>query len=189
MPDTHDRLEEVLLAFSVEEDHGSETLKRYLEAHAEFAEELIDLSIELTAPQSSADHALTPRDEELVKTAYERNAVARQVEQAFSLFELPIAMQRQLAEALGVPRQVVTSLREAKVLVETIPKHIIQRIAAVVGQAVEVVTQQLSMGGTLARSNKADGKPQVANSATFEQVLIEAGVSEEKRNELLRVGE
>jgi len=61
------------------------------------------------------------------------------------------------------------------------------RLAAAINSTVDLVREALLVqtGPTLARSYKADEKPSAETAATFERLLIDAGVSEEKRTALL----
>src|SRR5260221_10929901 len=93
---------------------------------------------------------------------------------------------RAVARRLDVPRQVVTTLRERRVSLVSIPR----RFLAMLAEAMRSSVAQLesSWGAAqlaVARSYKADGKPVVGEQVTLEQVLIDAGVPAEKRARLL----
>ena len=68
-----------------------------------------------------------------------------------------------------------------------VEKQILARMATALNCTVDLLVSTLTIpsGQTLARSYKADGKPSAETAATFERLLIDAGVSEEKRTALL----
>jgi hypothetical protein len=97
------------------------------------------------------------------------------------------AEMKTLATALGVPRQVVAAVRDRRVLVDTIPKGFLARMAAGIDAHLEDL--MASIGGvrsaTLAPSYKADTRPVLSSQVPFERILIDAGVTEETRAGIL----
>lgn len=178
--------EAVLDAFAVEQEPDRATLERYLRLYPDYAAELIDLSRELsrdlhddTAPLSAADRAL-------IDAAWSQHATAAPGAAADPFAALTVDDWRAAAQHLDVPRQVVTALRERRVLLASIPQRFLRRLAEAIGSSVAQLESSWSFAQpTVARSYKADAKPAVGDQVTFEQVLIDAGVPFEKRARLL----
>lgn len=182
------RLEDVLDAFAVEGDTSPVTLARYLSDFPQFARELIDLGRELARDVCEDEAPLTERERNMIDTAWRRHAdAAPQTLKADPFATLSTAEMREAAKRLDVPRQVMTAFRERRVLLETIPRQFLRRLAEAIQTTVDHLIASLSVppAGALARSYKADGKPNASAAVSFEQVLIEAGVPDERREALL----
>jgi hypothetical protein len=181
-------LEEVLDAFAVEATPGRETLERYLRRYPQFAPALIDLSRELRRELPPEAGAESTEDQARIETAWghHRDAGAPQSsEDAFA--GLSIDQLRALAKVLDVPRQVITAFRDRRVILETVPQRFLEGIAAGLNRSLEALLPVLSptQAPVLARSHKSDVKPTDSDAVTFERVLIDAGVPEDKRSRLL----
>jgi hypothetical protein len=179
-------LEDVLDAFAVESDTGPETLARYLRDFPQFARELIDLGCELARDVCEDEAPLTERERDMIDAAWRRHAEAapKVADDPFSA--LSTADLREAAKQLDVPRQVVTAFRERRVLLSSVPKRFLARLAETVNSTVDRLVAALAMPApALARSYKAEGKPLAAAAVSFEQILIDAGVPEERRAMLL----
>lgn len=180
-------LEDVLGAFSVEPDLGKETLERYLAEYPQYAEEIVDLSFELSKPVNADDAPWTASELAEVDAAWQNHGKAA-VQAISNPFEgLAVDKLRQIATTLDVPRTVLFAFRERQVVIASVPKRFQRMLAAALGKPVELVTafaQSVAPMPT-ARSYKSDTKPQAAEQITFEQLLIQTQVSEAKRQELL----
>jgi hypothetical protein len=184
-------LEDVLGAFSVEPDPGRETLAAYLRRYPQFAEPLIDLSRELhRAPAVPGPD--TAEDEARIAEAWRRHSEAldQQAQEDF-LTALSTQQLRDISKTLDVPRQVITAFRDRRVILDSVPPNFLSRFAAAVDQPLErlaaclaPITQPFTQPA-LARSHKSDTKPTAGEPVTFERVLIDAGVPEDKRARLL----
>jgi hypothetical protein len=176
----------VLDAFAVENEPGRSTLERYLRLYPEYAGELVDLSRELSREVCGDTAPLSAADQALIDAAWSQHATTMPATTADPFAALTVDDWRAVAQRLDVPRQVVTALRERRVSLVSIPRRFLQRLAKAMRSSVAQL--ELSWGPVqlaAARSYKADGKPIVGEQVTFEQVLIDAGVSAEKRAELL----
>lgn len=178
--------ESVLDAFAVEGEPDRSTLEHYLHLYPEYAAELVDLSRELRRKLSEDAAPLSPADQALIDTAWSRHTKAVPVTTADPFAALAVSDWRAIAQVFDVPRQVVTALRERRILLVSIPQRFLRKLAEEMHSSVAQLeafweTSQLAS----ARSYKADGKPTVGDQVTFEQVLIDAGVSAEKRAQLL----
>ncbi|UWU19541.1 hypothetical protein N2599_36505 (plasmid) [Rhizobium sullae] len=182
--------ETVLDAFAVESESDRSTLERYLRLYPEYAVELVDLSRELSRETSEDDAPLSAVDQELIDAAWSQHANALPTAGSDPFAALTADDWRAVARKLDVPRQVITALRERRVSLLSIPNRFLGKLA----EAMRCSLSQLQMSwGTAplsaARSYKADGKPSAGEQVSFERVLIDAGVSDEKRAELLTEAE
>lgn len=178
--------EMVLDAFAVESAPDRSTLERYLRLYPEYAAELVDLSRELSREAYDDTKAASAADQVLLDAAWGQHAAARPTAPAEAAVALMADDWRAVAQRLDVPRQVVTALRERRVLLVSIPRHFFRRFAEAIGSTIAQL--EASWGSahlSAARSYKADGKPEVGEQVTFEQVLIDAGVPAEKRDRWL----
>lgn len=126
----------------------------------------------------------------LARYAQAQEAVGRTAAPAGEdkLAALSVAQQREVAKRLGIPRNVLTGFREHRVIPTTVPGSFLSRLAAEIGAAIDELKVILAqpLATTAAHRHKADDKPQEHLQCTFEQLLIDGGVSPEKRAELLR---
>ena len=179
--------EEVLDAFAVEPSHGREILERYLREYPHFSNELVDLSRELSRAFPEAERPMSPQEQAMIESAWQEH---RQIETPSTedpLAHVSVARLREIALQLDVPRQVIAAFREHRVVAGSVPKRFLTHMAVALNCSIDLLVSALtkSSGPALARSYKADGKPTGETAATFEQLLIDAGVSEEKRTALL----
>ena len=183
-------LEDVLDAYAVEKDLGRRTLERYLKEYPEYSGELIDLSRELSRFVDESHKPLTPEDTAQIDRGWTQLvAVAPKPVDLFA--PLSVVELREIAKQLAVPRQILAAFREGKVVIESVPRRFLERFAAALSTTVEPLVKSLAIqvGPTLARSYKADAKPEIESRVTFEQLLVEAGVPAEKRAILMAEGD
>ena len=182
-PSKHD----VLDAFAVEVDPGRETLERYLRTYPQYASELVDLSRELARQYPPDEIPLSTEDQAKIDSAWLRHAAAAPVAIADSFAALSVQELRDVAKRLDVPRQVLTAFRNRRVQLSTIPRHFLARLAEATSSSLDQLVDALSSprSSEFARSYKSDQKPVVSDAVSFEQVLIDAGVPEEKRAQLM----
>jgi hypothetical protein len=179
-------LDSVLDAFAAESDTGRHTLERYLRMYPEFAGELVDLSREIQRDVSGDSAPLTASERNLIDIAWSRYVAAAQQAAVSPVAPLTPKDWRAVAHGLDVPRQVVTALRERRVSLVSIPRGFLRRFAAAIGTSVVQLETSWGAGDlAAARSYKSDTKPAAHEQVTFEQVLIDAGVSAEKRARML----
>jgi hypothetical protein len=178
-------LEDVLNAFAVEAKADRESLERYLRAYPDYAGDLIDLSRALSRAAIEDDAPLSSADQALIDSAWRRHAAA--TGPASDPFEaLSTADLREVASRLGVPRQVISAFRERRVVLSTVPRRFMGRLAEVVNTSQELLESLWATPApALARSYKADRKPDEGRAVTFERLLIDAGVPQDKRAQLM----
>jgi hypothetical protein len=183
--------EDVLDAFAVELDTGRVTLERYLTTYPQFAAELVDLSRELSRTIVENEKPLSNEEQAMLDNAWARHVRAGSPVAVDTLTALSVEEQRAIADRLGVPRQVVTAFRERKVIVASVPRRFAGRFAAEVKCNIEpfLAALALSPAPGQARTYKADEKPDANERVTFERILIDAGVPEQKRAELISDGD
>ena len=182
-PSKHD----VLDAFAVEVDPGRETLERYLRTYPQYASELVDLSRELARQYPPDETPLSGEDQAKIDAAWLRHAAAAPVAIADPFAALSVQELRDVAKRLGVPRQVLTAFRNRRVQLSTVPRRFLARLAEATNSSLDHLVDALSSprSSEFARSYKADEKPIASESVSFEQVLIDAGVPEGKRAQLM----
>ncbi|RWJ60438.1 MAG: hypothetical protein EOR33_28630 [Mesorhizobium sp.] len=177
--------ESVLDAFAVESETDRSTLERYLRLYPEYAAELVDLSRELSREVFDDAAPLSAADQALIDAAWLRHAAVSPAA-ADTFAALTVDDWRAVARGLDVPRQVVTALRERRVLLSSIPRRFLQRFAEAARSSISQLEASWGPGQlAAARSYKADAKPAAGEQVTFEQVLIDAGVPADKRAQLL----
>lgn len=181
---TSESHEDVLYAFAVEPSHDRATVERYLREYPELASDLLRLSQDL-APQSENDSSLSASDRASIETAWSLHVAAAPQPDPFANWSVEDF--RRASQDLGVPRQVVIAFQQRRVRPESVPGKFLSRFAAVVRRSTEEFIQSLSpqFAPALASSHKADSKPYAEGQITFEQLLIEARVSEDDRRNLL----
>ncbi len=179
--------EEVLNAFAVEPVCDRTTLERYLRGFPQYAAELVELSRELSRVVEEDESPLTAYEEALIEVAWQNHVSLETRSAKDPLAALTVPQLREVAHVLDVPRQVITAFRERRVKLESVPKPFLVALARALSCSVDLLLSGLSapLGPTLARSYKADVKPSAGAAISFEQLLIDAGVPEAKRTELL----
>lgn len=186
-------LQDVLNLFEMEEVHDGEVLARYVEAHPEFALQLVDLSRLIATPELDDDAPLTAIDRSRIDAAWIVHKAAGPAlpGRPNPLDALVGERSKALAAKLGVPRQVVTCLRERKVDPSRTPRPILRTLAEVLEIPEPHVIAAMQQAPTHASGKKfkANGKPGAVGQVSFEQVLIDAGVPETDRARLLAEGD
>lgn len=180
-------LEAVLDAFSVEKVHDRETLEKYLQAYPEFTQDILRLSREAGRCVAPEETPLTADDRALLFTLLKKHQKVETVVVANPFESLSIDELRSFAKDLGIPRQVVTALKECKVIVATIPLRFLRKAALLLHTTVEQLTAFLEgpPSDRRAASYKADAKPSVESAVSFESILKDANLSEEDIRDLM----
>lgn len=185
--DNHPSREDVLGAYAVEVDQGRATLERYLRDYPMYAEDLIDLSAELSQHVDENTAPLGAEEQALIETAWQRHVAAGAPSAGNPLARLTVADLKELAHKLDLPRQVLAAFREHRVIVTSVPRWLLARLAALVDIRLEEFKAALARAPAFAleRQYKAEEKPVAIVQVTFEQLLIDAGVPPDKRVALL----
>lgn len=182
--------EEVLNSFAMESDHSHSTLERYLLEFPQYAVDIANLSNEI-ARGAAKERELTTKERAIIDEAWKAYSSSPTTVSAniFSLLSVPEL--RALSEAVGVKRQIIAAFREQRVIVDSIPKRFLSQLAGAMKVTMEEVKLALTvpLSFSSARYNKSEEKPVVVPPVTFEQLLIESEVPEEKRAELMAEGD
>jgi len=174
-----------LNALIMEPTHNRSVLECYLTEYPQFATEITDLWREFTRAEKTP-RALSETDKAAVDEAWGIYKSSTSEATATLLTSLPVPKQRELAIELNVPRQIIAAFRERKVIVSSVPRKFLKRLADGINASVEQVIAALSFPQVnCMRSHKSDEKPVTAEPATFEQLLIDARVPEDRRAELM----
>ncbi|MES9995737.1 hypothetical protein [Desulfovibrio aminophilus] len=184
--------EEVLDAFSVEAHPDSATLEHYLNTYPEYAESLIDLSRELNRVVCQDEIPLSMRDSALIDASWNSyiSTESKPISDPFSI--MSIEDERAVAKKLGVPRQVILAFRERQVHISSVPPRFIDHMARAMNTSSEILMARcagLPSNHDVTRAYKAEVKPSATEQVSFERLLIDAGVPEDKRVELLSDGD
>jgi len=179
--------EDVLDSFSVEPNPGRETLERYLRAYPQFASELVDLSRELSREVSQDEEPLAGDEQAMIDAAWQHHAGNTSQGATDPFMGLSTADLRMVAKRLDVPRQVITAFRERRIILSTVPRRFLARFAEAINTSIDRLIGGLSSqpSPALARSYKADQKPETAQPVSFERILIDAGVPDDRRAQLM----
>ncbi|RKH97263.1 hypothetical protein D7Y15_40795 [Corallococcus sp. AB030] len=175
--------DDVLNAFAVEPTPGRETLERYLRDYPDLADDLIDLSRELSRDYCEDKEPLSPEDEALIDAAWRRHQESTRRTTTNPFDALSPDKVRDLAMKLEVPRQIITAFRDRQVETTSVPRHFLSRLAAALDVTLGVLVDILALPQTPdpARSYKSNAKPHMDAPVSFERLLIDAGVPDEKR--------
>lgn len=180
-------LDDVLSAFAVEPDPGRDTLENYLRRFPEYAPDLVDLSVELSRPGTSFDESLSDSEKMLIDSSWEKYGLAVAAATADPFTSLSLDRLRHVAKSLSVPRQILSAFRDRIVVVSSVPRPFLQHLAASLERSLDEIVAYLEQppSSAVALSHKADEKPGIREPVEFEQLLIEAGVSDDHRVQLL----
>ncbi len=183
--------EDVLDAFSVEHDPGRQALERYIRDYPQYAEDLVDLSRELSRAVVEDGAPLSAEDRALIEAAWLGHMGTAPTAVGDPLSCLSVDALREVAKCLNVPRQIITAFRERRVVVASVPRRFMALLADALNAPIEVLTSALMLPPTPlpGRSYKADAKPRDEAPVVFEQLLIDANVSIERRAELMKDGD
>ncbi len=179
--------DDVIAAFAMEGDVGVDTLARYLREYPEHAEELLDMSRELARIQPLSETELSPGESAIAEIAWHRHRTALPVEGADPFAVLTTPDLRRVANAVGLPRQVLTALRERRVIPASVTSRFLSDLAVAMGSSLEALRGWIETAAPAptARAYMSEDKPQVRDKVSFERILVDAGVPPEKRGALL----
>ncbi len=180
--------DEILKAYAVEFEEDTKALSKFIAQFPQYSIELVDLSRELTRQKILEDQSQQV-DEDFINVSIERYKSGRVKTQ--SLQNAPIQIFKDAAKRLGIPFQIMISIRERRVEPSTIATQILDRFAETLKttrnelQAFLALPLQVSAG----RVNKSDQRPETATKVDFERVLSDAGMTRQRFMELLEQGE
>lgn len=179
MNDEYPRLdeEEVLLAFSVEPTHDSATLEHYLSQYPEHTQALVDCSIELMMNASRAGEDVQVSSDQVVEQAWRQFQAAMGSAQS-SVIANPFAQLtptafKSMAKRLDISNLFLIRVRERAIDAATIPRRLVQRLAAELGATADAVSAYLGSPPSITsgQSFRSNVKPEVAAQISFEQAV------------------
>ena len=187
---------EVLEEFALEAEKDPQALERYLERYPALSVDLVDIARELLRPVPANPKPLSRAEEALVDTLWQRYstvlAIGISPEASGAsvkpvLRGRPIQDLRDISRRLGLPRQVITALREGRVIFATLPEHFLNLLASAADSTIAAARAELDVSAPLATASsfKADKTLSEVKRVSFEQLLREAGVDGDIRNRLL----
>nr|WP_303684079.1 hypothetical protein [Brevundimonas naejangsanensis] len=186
-------LDGVLEQFMMEDAHDGATLARYVRAYPQFALQLIDLSRLIATPDAQdSEEPLSAPDQSRIDAAWiiHKAAVPAPSTDDDPFAALTGARGKAVAVRFGVPRQVITGFREHRVDPSTVPAPIARVFAdefdLPLAHVIAAMHRPTAM--LVGRSFKAENKPGAAGKISFEQLLIDAGMSDADRVRLLANG-
>jgi hypothetical protein len=182
---TADDRNDILEAFAAEEVHNKATLDRYVERFPAFALDLIKLSF-LIDNLVEIDRPLSEHDENRIESAWSqvKQSIATTNADALSRLNKQAA---KVARETGLPRQVISALRERMID----PGTITWRFLRQVGQSAEILPEVLKAAVSApaieaARSFSSLQPPQKAEQIPLRKVLEDARVPAALMEDLLR---
>lgn len=186
---------DVLYAFSTENNPNADTLAIYLKRYPQFRESLIDLSIELFSAPSFDDVPAKAVPSDNAKRAWSKFQSMLSSEDPASapqkilnnpLSSLSNQQFRELAEKLNVNRLFLSRLRDNAIQVATIPRRFLALLAKLINVSVEGLQIALDSRPTASSGirYKASGKPSAGDKISFEDALTISELSEEQQSAL-----
>jgi hypothetical protein len=172
------RLEEALLAFTIESTHDRATLERYLNEYPEHAIALVDCSIELMMDTARSGDEVNVSADEVVDQSWQQFQSAVESTQSTTAIASPFAQLtptefKSMATKLSISVLFLIRVRERSVDAVTIPRRFVQRLAAELGTTADAVLAYLRSPPTVAsnQSFRSDVKPEVPPQIPFEKAL------------------
>ena len=192
MTDSHDNnVEEVLLAFAVEHEQDNAILERYLRQYPQFADRLIDLSLDLRLHRAT-EEATPPTDEQWVEASLAAFRLILPVQTSAEVTDPFANVSSQelvaLRRELGVPSGVIQGFKSRLVDIASVPAWFVDALARSLRSTVGEFRNFMAAPPRLAPgvSYKADNTPSAEQEKiTFEDLLRQCKVPDEQRQQLL----
>lgn len=177
-------LDDVLEAFMLDASEEG-ALARYLCEYPQFAGPLLQLAHEVRRDVPDENPALDAAGRAAIEEGWAGLDAAWPAE-ARSLFagRSPAEYGR-VATELRVPRQLISALRDGRVILDTVPGGFLRRLALALGGTIDELRASIGTRPALARSYKAEQRPAAQEPVPFDQAMVEARVPEERRIEIL----
>lgn len=185
--------EDVLYAFAVERLHDQKTLDHYIRRHPEYTEELIELSFELRLTDALGVSEVAFGADAGAEQAWQEFIACAPAEAAAVKGSNPFARFRgeafaDLSQSMGMPRSLLTALRDRLPEPSSIPDRTSRRLAAALDASVEVVRDYLSQPPAIISTAqfKADQKPSQQGRVSFKDLVANTEMSDDEREALLQ---
>lgn len=178
--------ESVLMAFSMESDHGRETLERYISEYPQHATALIDCSIDLRHQPPAEDVSAAEVPDSLVEKAWQR--FERAVQQPAAEVVNPFAKFnssgfKSLARSLDVSNLFLMRVRDRAISAATIPVRFVEKLASELGATAQAVGAYLQgpPGMVSGHAFRSSVKPSVGEQITFDQAVATSQLTPEQQ--------
>ncbi len=184
--------EHVLYEFAAEPAHDRDTLERYLTRYPELTEDLIDLSAELRLNETLELKPAEALPDPGLQAAWKQFLGSRpakppdvQVVDLFAPYKGPAFVA--LAQALKVPRSILTAIRDGLVTPASVPAGFLRRFAQATAVPVESVRASLLGESRVhaALAFKSDTKPTQQTPITFRAFVLKTPMPDDQRALLL----
>ncbi len=188
--------QDVLFAFSDEENQDTATLEFYLKQYPEYREALVAFSIELLVSPikgvaeetnivsdeitqnawSKFQSLLSPSDPVLIGSSVVVNPLAKLDQEGFI----------SVAKSLDVSRTFLSRFRDGTILAATIPIKFVDKISSVVEVGSDTLFAAFQAPPTISSgaSFKSDKKPVAEVQMTFDEAIESSGLSEDQKEQL-----
>jgi hypothetical protein len=178
--------ESVLMAFSMEPDHGRETLERYISEYPQHATALIDCSIDLRHQPPAEDVSAAEVPDSLVDKAWQRfeRAVQQPAAEVVNPFaKLNSSGFKSLARSLDVSNLFLMRVRDRAISAATIPARFVEKLASELGATVQAVGAYLQgpPGMVSGHAFRSSVKPSVGEQITFDQAVATSQLTPEQQ--------
>lgn len=188
--------QDVLFAFSEEENRDAATLEIYLKQYPEYREALVALSIELlVSPVDETVQEANVVSEESTGNAWSKFqsllSPSDPVSTRSSSVENPLAKLDQksfisLAKSLGVSRAFLARLRDGTIVMATIPAKFIDSVSGALEIGEDTLRSALQAPPTISTQArfKSDNKPTAEAQITFDEAIESSGLSEDQKEQM-----
>jgi hypothetical protein len=188
--------QDVLFAFSEEENHDSATLDIYLKQYPEYREVLVALSVELlVSPVDEAAQEADVVSKESIESAWSKFqsllSPSDPISTRSSNVENPLVKLDQksfisLAKSLGVSRAFLARLRDGTIVMATIPTKFIDSVSGALEVGSDTLRSALQAPPTISTQArfKSDRKPTAEAQMTFDEAIESSGLSEVQKEQM-----
>ncbi len=181
--------EEIMLAFSVEPEHGPTTLQRYLSRYPHLASELLDLAIELRldSGEQVGSQSISPEVDSAWELFVSKTEANKQISER-DANEITASLVLPAMRDIGLPPSILRAIRSGLVKAEGFPLRWLTRISRVGGYAADTLRSYIARPPTLSSSMsfKSDGKPTIAEKVTFRELVESTTLSQAEKAEILK---
>ncbi len=176
---------DVLRAFAMDFEPGGGVLQRYLARYPEHSVALIDLSMEL---MREFDDDVPPNAAELALVSASMARLRERTTTLQSLQAAPAKVFADAIKALSLPIQVGIAFRERRIDVASLPPRVLTKLAEALHAPTDTLRSYLTLPPVApqARARKSAVRPEAPEKVSFERVLRDAGVDEQRISHLLR---
>lgn len=178
--------ESVLMAFSMEDSYGRETLERYIREYPQHTTALIDCSIDLLHEPPAADVSTMEVPDSAVDKAWQR--FERAVQQPYTEVANPFAKLstssfKSLARSLDVSNLFLMRVRDRAILAATIPTRFVENLASELGATVQALRSYLQGPPRIAsrQAFRSSVKPSAGEQITFDQAVTTSQLTQEQQ--------